>query len=347
MTESIANIIERAKKRASVPDGSPTYQAASLLNFAQESLDEIVFPWLYGINEDFSLVVKTVPLSSSGTVLYPLGDVPIPARCYGRSLTELKYIDPSGNLYNMPLVNLADQDLMQRNPGLPTLYQGAPAFFLRGDVIHLCARMESLSGSLVITFPVKIPTLSASTTLHAEITSVVYSSGTTTFTVATPGADFNTYCADTNPDTSKRFDIFRRTSGQYTNIDVICTRTGATTLTTTDISQDEATTLATYQQGGFTNISYYNSDLILLPAEQNNYSPIPQELDNYFVMAVADRYLESVGDVEGLQVSQAKMAKEEKNAAKALAKRVIHEAKTISNRRGIRAFFTPVYIRRT
>ncbi len=347
MTALISEIINRAKQRASIPDASPSYQAASLLTFTQDSLDEAVYPWLQGINEDFSLISETLPLMSSGTTLFPTGEVPIPSRCYGRSLSEVKYRDTSNNLFNMPLASLAEEDLFLRNPSLSPLYQGAPAFFVRGDCIRLCAAPTSLTGSLIFTYPLKAPTLSASTTLHADVVNMVYSSGTTTITTAATGADFNTYLPDTNPDTVKRLDLYRKTSGQYIKIDLIVTRTGATSFTTTGLTSDEVTAFSQYQRGGFTNIAYYSSDLALLPAEQNNHAPVPQELDNYFVLAVCGRYLESIGDSEGLQVNLLQMQKEEKAAAKALAKRVNYEAKVICNRRGIRAFFNPSWIRRT
>jgi hypothetical protein len=347
MTVLVSEIINRAKQRASIPDGSPSVQSTGLLNFAQESMDEVVFPYIHGLNEDFLLITETLDLQSSGTILFPTGEVPIPSRCYGRSITELKYKDSSNNLYNMPLANLSEEDLFLRNAVQSQLYQGAPAFFVRGDCVRLCAAPSSLTGSLVFTYALKAPTLVSSSTLHADIVNMVYSSGTTTITTSATGTDFNTYLPDTNPDAVKRVDLYRKTSGQYIKIDLILTRTGATSFTTTGLTSDEVTAFAQYQRGGFTNIAYYSSDLAILPAEQNNYAPIPQELDNYFVLAVSGRYLESIGDTEGLQVNELKMQKEEKAAAKALAKRVNYEAKVICNRRGIRTFFNPGWIRRT
>lgn len=347
MTALISEIINRAKQRANVPDGSPTYQAASLLNFSQDSMDEVVFPYLQGINEDFSLITETLPMTSGGVTLFPTGEVPIPSRCYGRGLSEVKYKDSSNNLYNMPLASLADEDLFLRNTVMAPLFQGAPAYFVRGDCIRLCAAPSSITGSLILTYALKTPTLVSSSTLHADVVNMVYSSGTTTITTAATGADFNSYLADTNPDTTKRLDLYRKTSGQYIKIDLIVTRTGATSFTTTGLTSDEVTAFSQYQRGGFANIAYYSSDLALLPAEQNNYAPIPQELDNYFVLAVCGRYLESIGDSEGLQVNLLQMQKEEKAATKALAKRVNYEAKVIANRRGIRSFFNPSWIRRS
>jgi hypothetical protein len=117
------------------------------------------------------------------------------------------------------------------------------------------------------------------------------------------------------------------------------------TLTTTELTEEEANTLKAFQQGGMP-VTQYGASLLLLPAEQNNYAPLPPELENLFVLATCGRYLESVGDTEGLAVTESKMRDAEKAAGKALGKRITGEAKVIANRRGVRAFLASQNYRR-
>lgn len=343
----ISTLLTQVKRRVSIPDGSPTDTDATLLSFAQESLTEEVWPWLIALNEEFCIVEKTIPMVVSGIHVYPQAVIPFPARAFGRNFREVKYLDTAGNVFNCPLANLEDRDLFLRSPSQYGSFSGAPAFYVLGDQIQILALAESVTGSFWLTFPVQPPALVSSATLATDIVNIAYASGTTTFTVSTTGADFNTYCPDTSPDTVQRFDLFRRASGSILRVDLICTRTGATTLTTTDLSENEANNLKTFQQGeSFTNVAEYTPSLVLMPAEQNNYFPLPQELETVFILTVAGRYLESVGDTEGLQVNELKLKKAEGAAGKALGKRITGECKVITNRRGVRAHLTTQSFRR-
>jgi hypothetical protein len=311
-------------------------------------MDETVYPWLIGINEEFCLVTQELPCQNGGTMLYPAGFLPFPDRCYGRNLREIKYKDVSNNLYNCPLANLDDRDLFQRNPNLYTNFMGAPAIYVEGDSIGFLAATSAMLGTFVIDFAVKVPTLSSSTTLQGDIINLSYAAGTTTITVRAPGADFNTAFPIGQ---TKRADLYRRTSGSYLNIDILVARGadvgGHAVLTTTKFTSDELENFKQYQSGGgFGSIASYTPSMVILPADTNNYIPVPQELDNYTVIALSARYLEATGDTEGLGVTQVKMKEAEAAAARALAKRVTGECKVFSNRRGIRSYFSSGFIRR-
>ena len=335
MADTIASIVERVKTRANIPDSSPTLLASTLLQFTQEAMAEDIYPWIHGINDEFLLVTEIVPLSVNGVLQYPQARIPFPVRAYGRNLREIVYIDASLNRFNMPLANLEEQDLFLKNPNQSSLYYAAPAFFVRGDEVVLLTNPKAInSGSLEMTYSVDIPTFSTSTSLTAPITNIIYSAGTTTITVAS-ATDFNTAVPAS---TVVRLDIYRVTTGAYLDINIKCSRSG-TTITTTDLSEDDVTQMKAFQSGGFPLTQGYGSDLVMLPAGQNNYSSIPKEVDNYLVICIAKRYYESIGDTESQKILNEKfMDTARVNAGKAICQRVTGESKVIANRRGIRAY---------
>ena len=344
MTALVSDIINSVKNRVSLPDGGPASQASYLLEFVQAALDEVVMPEIFGFNEDFFAHLEIIPLrDANGILRFPGGIVPFPARAYGKNLREVKFRSPSGQLFNCPLINIEEIDLFQPTNSTNYNYTGSFAVAVRNDDLLLIASDATLFGSLEVTYAVKSPTLVSSATLHGSITNAVYASGTTTLTVTSAGADFDAAFPVLS---TKRLDIFRSSSGSWIELNLIATRTAIGTVTTTGFTQDQVTSLGAYQTGGFSQItSGFPAELVLLPAERINYTPIPAESDNYLILATCARVLEAVGDTEGLQVNDMKMEKMRKNLSKILAKRITGKAKIIANRRGLRAYMRPSSIR--
>jgi hypothetical protein len=245
----------------------------------------------------------------------------------------------------MSLVNEVDYDLFRSNKATTSMVNGAPAYIVQNDGIVILCEPNVLIGSIELLYAVRTPTLisNSSASTAAVITNVTYNAGTTTITV-TPGSAFDTFMP--NPTTAKSLDLFRKSTGSWYDLDVICARTGVNTITTTHFTAEDVTELNSFQKGGFSSIPTYAAELILTPSEQINYTPIPPEADNYLVLATCGRYLESVGDTEGLQVNELKMQKTFETMIKSLGTRVINAPKPIVNRRGIRAYFTPNWARR-
>jgi hypothetical protein len=266
--------------------------------------------------------------------------MPFPTRAYGRSINLARYWNPSNSPFLMPLVNDVDYDLFKSNPASTSFQNGAPAYIVQNDSIVLLCDPGVLNGSIEFTYAVRTPTLvsNSAASTAAIITNVVYNAGTTTITV-TPGAAFDTVMP--NPTTAKSLDLFRKSTGTWYDLDIICARTGVGTITTTHFTADDVTELNAFQKGGFSSIPTYAAELILTPSELINYTPIPPEADNYLVLATCGRYLESVGDTEGLQVNELKMQKTFETMVKSIGTRVNNTPKPIVNRRGLRSYFTP------
>jgi hypothetical protein len=335
VSASTAEIIDRVRKRCSIPANQDRFVDADLVAFIKEELEETVIPTLQQINKEFMLVRAVVPLQDdSGTVLYPAGIVPIPSRAFARSLREIKFLDDAGNEYNLPQIALEDTDVWNsyRNSSVRRLNSG---YCLYNDGIYLFGDPNSILGSIRYDHMVRCPAISASTTLDASIMNLAYNATTltTTFTVASVPADLATYCPTTG---SKLFDVYRKSTGALLYINLPLTRTGST-FAGTSLSADDYQEIRGYQNGGLPLGAAYDSELSLVPAAQLGYSPIPPEADNMLVVAVAGRVLESLGDTEGLKVNDSRMARSTTAVGQSLGTGNEGESSIITNRRGVSA----------
>jgi hypothetical protein len=343
MADLMTTIIGKVIKRASIPSSQQGYQNSDLLSFAQDALDEVVYPLLVAeLNEEFTLINDKVPFrSSTNTVNFPDGVIPWPARAYGRNLREIKYIedlsDGKENVYNVPMVPLDDEDLMVR----PPRNAGRFGFYILSDGIKILGDANALTGSIRLTYPLKPARLIYSDTASAGIDAINWNTvDGAVFTLDTVGmTDFTTAIPDA---TTVLVDIVRKSTGATLFLNVSGVRTG-TAFTSPYLTADDVTSLAGFQQGGFLDSGNaltpgYSADLMVIPANTTPYSPIPPELEPYFVLAIVDRYLEAQGDTEGIAVNQLKMKQAYDKAVHILGRRMTGEAKTIVNRRGPRRY---------
>ena len=349
MSDLISNLISRVKRRGQIPTNQVGYTDTDLLAFLQEEIEETVLPWYYGINENFGIVDEYRQFQdASGNVLYPLGLIPWPTRAFGRNLRRVCWIDENTNPYNLPIINIDDEDMVSKNSVRYPLQRSVVGFTPMSDGIRIWGDVATFTGQMKLTYPVKSSTLVNSTTLSVPITAFNFdaTSSTTTFTV-TVAADFATTIPE---NTTVLVDIFRMSTGCPLLINVMVTRVG-NQIATTSLSSDEYTELAAFQQGGFlgagnTLSSGYVADIYVAPAGQANYSQLPPELDQLLILGVVDRYLEAQGDTEGLAVNAQKMKKAQDNLVKLFGKRITGEPKVYVNRRGIRSWAISTWPRR-
>ena len=345
MARLATDIITAAKRRIAIPTNQVGYLPADLLAMLQETLDEVVWPELLGVREDFLIYEQILPLTDSNGTLYPTNIIPIPTRAYGRKLRELKWLDPSDNLFNIPLVPYDDKDLILRNPQFTTVQRPASGFYIINDSFYILGQASTFSGSLVLAYPIKPPTLSISTTISAPVTKVTSSTvgavTTSTFTYANlPYTDFET--AVPAAAAVSRIDIFRKSTGGPIALDIKVTRTGQV-VTTTDIDPDKMAEIQRFQDGGFdatlgTLTAGFAADIYMCPSGTCNYAWIPPEMDVICTIALAMKYAEAQGDTEGLGVLEAYKVKALQELKKILGQRMDGETKKIANRRGIRAY---------
>lgn len=343
MTAKTSDLVTRIKSRISLPDNDDRFNPSELVDIMNEVLEESVLPQLMRYNEEYLILDQVVPLRDVNNVQkYPDLLIPMPRRTYGLTLRELKYrsdtLDQGLSLrdLNIPYVELSDAELRRGvwdSPSSSTTL----AYHFFGSAVKLIGSSEQLTGSLVFTYVVKPSVLVNTDTQFAAISDVSYTSPTTSFTVASVGAELNTYGAEGS---LKLYDVFDLASGHYLYVDVPFTRTGLV-YTTDTLDSITSVKVESFQAGGFPIISAtYNPSLVLLPAGQSQYSALPKEYDNMLVYYACQRVLESLGDTEGLMVNQQQLERTQKSIQSAYGARLKGDTKKVTNRRGLMAHIT-------
>jgi hypothetical protein len=108
-----------------------------------------------------------------------------------------------------------------------------------------------------------------------------------------------------------------------------------TTYTITGLSEDEINQIKANQPGGFPVSSPYESELLLLPAGQSEFSTIPYEFDQLLILYVCERVLESIGDTEGLGVVMTKIKETRDSISRVTGNRLQGERRRLTDRRSI------------
>jgi hypothetical protein len=182
------------------------------------------------------------------------------------------------------------------------------------------------------------PTLVNTSDLHGDINQIVWASlySEVQLTVASVGTGLNAYCATAG---TALFDIYRKSSGALLYAGIRMTRTSLT-FATTDLQAADVVQLASFQQGGFTGdlntlTSGYSSELMILPAEQQNHIPLSPSAVNMLQAQVVQRVILAQGDTEMYAVEKARAKENQKKLEMIHNDRLSGEARTIPMNNGL------------
>jgi hypothetical protein len=343
----VDELIQDVKDRGSIPVDDERITNDLIVKILNQVLDEYIFPTFLKISEEFAVVKKSYNMQDvDGTTMYPSQIVPLPPRAYGQILRELKYFDGSDNLYNLPYISLQDEDRFLKGISYGAIPIGW--YFLNDAVKLIGPNINVLNqGYLVMHYVLEPNVLVNKTTEFAPVDDVTYSSGSLNFitnqgstspvTFNTAYADLNTYCAVSS---TKKFDLYRKSTGAIVRPDLVLTRAQTTTTNTFTLSgatDNDRKDIEVYQEGGFPVATAFGftNDLILVPAEQSQYSTIPYEMDNLMVQKAVGRILELIGDTEGLQINDTRVKDLYLQVTSALGNRSRGESKRVVNRRSV------------
>ena len=337
--KSTADLIADVKDRAAVPADDERINDSFVLKLLNQCVDEYIYPTLLKISEEFNVVKTILNLTTdSGTSAFPSGVVPLPKRAYGRVLRELKYLDPSNNLVNIPYVSLQDEDAYITG----SAHLSAPfGYYFIGDSVKLIPRSNDSilpPGKLVLHYIIEASTLENSDSLYAPIYSMDHSESSVRFIVKDLELlqDLNDYCP---PRFSKTFDLYRKSSGALIAADLLLTRetslSGDTYYASTELDPANVMDIQNFQQGGFPVTDSFEKELLLLPSGRSPFSTLPYELDNLLAQKAAGRVLEVIGDTESLQINEARVREILNQVTSALGNRSRGESRKIVNRRSI------------
>ena len=338
--KTIQELILDVQDRISLPlDDDDRWSTAALVRAFNNALDDKLTPDLVAEGSNYLVHREVVALTANGSPVFPLNSIPIPKRAVGRALREVKYL-PAGKTkiedeLNCPAISLEEKDMFSSESEL--YGSSVPYVFLENDSLRLVG--GDLSGSVVMYYSLEPsflldPTTSVNPSVPVQYATI--SDWSTTIT-ATAASGWSAYIPDTNPDTTKFVDIYRKTTGAILKANVRITRTGTSSYTLTDLSEDEIKQIKAHQPGGFpvSATGPYESELLLLPAGKAEFSTIPYEFDQLLVLYVCERVLESLGDTEGLGIIMSKIKETKDSISRVTGNRLQGERRKLTDRRSI------------
>lgn len=295
-------LISSIKRRAMIPSNQNTFSDSDFLAFADEEMNIGLVPSVVQMHEDYFLYTQDIPIDPSKK------KYTIPYRAIGNKLREVSYLDAQGNVYEMTRIGVGDLPFYNS----PYTYNRAYAFYISNNEICLVPDTLTLSpgtflrvsyyirpNSLVLLE--KVAVISSINTLTGEIQ------------VSNLPSDFSTntlldFIQVKSPHKTLNFDISPVSINSTSKI---------ITFNVNDIPQ---------------NLSI--GDHIAL-AEECAIPQVPSDLHVVLAHRVAARCLEALGDIEGLQAANQKLAEMEQKTQNLIDNRVEDAPQKIVNRHSI------------
>lgn len=305
MTLTVDRFLSGVKRRITMPSNQVLLKDDAILEMADDCLRDQVVPLILSVNQNYFVALD------SEVVVAEQGAYEIPERSMGRGLRDLKIQitgDPTSTK-DLSLYALEDVHLYAQT-GSPT------GFYFFGDQIIVVPAPVSASYTLLKYYNMQVSSLKP-TTNAAKVISV--------------SAD-QVVCASAGSGlaTGSKIDFVKGTgAGRILSKDItVSSLTGVTFDFPTDSVPDGLAA----------------GDYIAL-AKTTPVLQIPDEVHPLLEALTCERCLESIGDYEGAQKINAKVAEYTKNAAKVMSPRVEGETTKINNRNGLLRGRRPSYWR--
>jgi len=302
-------LIADVKRRASIPTSQNLFTDADFLELANSEILIGILPSVMQLQEEHFVYEVDVTLVAS------VSKYKIPYRAVGGKLRDLFYKDTNGNLQEMTRISPDDRSYFQGTSG-SNHYQ---AYYIQGEDIILTPGVGTTpSGSLVMTFYLRPNQLVAETRVGV-ISEITEGDTTTVFTLSSIPAVF--YDSDFALATSK-FDILQFKPAHRTKtFDILATEVDSTAKTVTFNNSDLPDGIEV-------------GDHIALAGECI-IPQIPTDLHPVLAQRVTARCLEAMGDQNGLQAANTKLAEMEVKTGTLIDSRVEGSTLKINNIRGL------------
>jgi hypothetical protein len=262
-----------------IPTAQETFRDADFLAFANEEVNLGLLPSIMRLHEDYLLYTEEMPLVAN-TSRYEISH-----RAIGNKFRELSYKDSNGNIFEMTRINI--EDLPDYNgSAISNRYY---AYYIENNEIVLVPGVSSsVSGSLMLSYYLR-PNELVTDNSAGKITAINTTTGEITVD-AVPSA-FSI---------SLTFDLIKSKSPF---------RTVALELSVTSINP--VTKVIAFDPADLP--SNLQVDDYVCIAEQTIIPQIPAELHVVLAHRVASRCMEALGDAQGLQIANQKLAEFELN----------------------------------
>lgn len=297
------SLISSVKRRAMIPSTQQTFKEEDFLAFANEDMDIGLLPHILSYHEDYLLYDAYITMTPQQS------KYPIPYRATGNKVREIAYVDNSGNVFEMTRITVEDLPYYQ-NGSFGISNSGIRAYYIEGDeIVIMPLGRHNLTGQLKISYYLR-PNAIVSEDRISTITAIDLNTGKIT--------------VDNVPDHLS----------SPTEMDFLQTRSPhkrlALNITPTNVSITEK-----YFQF---NISDIPANLVvgdmLSEIEECKIPNIPTELHSMLAQRVACRCLEALGDQQGLQAANQKLAEMEVKTGQLIDNRVEGAPLKVVNRHG-------------
>lgn len=322
--ELILDVYDRLNKPI---EDDPRWTTNALIRLFNNVVTDKIAPDLVSEGSNYLIHREVLPLTISGAVVYPLNSIPLPKRAVGRALREVKYL-PEGKTkieeeLNCPAISLDEKDMY----GNESEFYGSsiPYVFFENDYLRIVG--GDTKGSIVLYYNLEPSTFKNTVNQFVNITN--WSGSTITASAATTA--WTSYIASGS---SKFVDIYKVSTGAILKANVRVARS-TDTYTITGLTTDEITQLKTNQAGGFPVSAPFDSELMLVPAGECEFSTLPYEYDQLLVLYVCERISEAMGDTAALQTITAKIKETRDSISRVMGNRLQGERRRLTDRRSI------------
>jgi hypothetical protein len=301
------DLIKSIKSRCLVPTSQSTFTEQDFLDFATEEMNMAVVPLVLEANQDYYLVTENVPIVQ-GVLAYD-----IPYRAIGNKIRDVSLSDANGNNLK-ELVRLNVGDLYAYNGSYGDGTVGSNAFYVANNQIVFVGPQTNYGQFLRISYYLRPNSLVPNEEVGV-IESIDYNTGIITL--------------------SNYPEAFALTASLNKPLDFI--------------QQKSPHKILSYDVAGFTVTDSNLKTITLNPADiptnlvegdrvafamQTDIPQIPSDMHVLLAHRVATRILEAIGDSEGLQNANQKLAELQKNANSLIHNRVEDAPRKVTNFRG-------------
>jgi hypothetical protein len=304
------DLVTSIKLRSFAPVSDKTFvDPDDFIRLANEVMMASLVPDILGVREDFFLRSRSVTIQSG------LNHYPVSERAIGNSLKDVWYYPSSGNPRALPRLDIRDETFFGQGASDPIGY------YFKGDEIVLVPTPVSSGSSLKVWYFSR-PSQLVPTTSCSKILSVVSGGGTTTFTVDTD--------LSATVSVGSTLDLLNAQSPFILWVEdaVVTAITNSTIAFTTTSVSDEAG-----------NVGPQAGDYIC-PSQKANIPMVPQEFHPTLSQMVVVRLMESLGDLQKYQASQATLAEMRRQAIHLISNRSELGTKAIVSRTGIFSYIS-------
>lgn len=293
------DLIASVKRRQMIPNNQNTFKDTDFLAFADEEMNLGMVPSLISQQEDYMLYTETVPVATNQMRFT------IPYRAIGNKLREVAYQDPNGNIYEMTRIGIGDLPYYNASSGYSRPY----AYYIENNEIVLAPTTSPVASNTFLRISYYIrPNSLVLLDKVGVITSIDRTTGL--LQLSSLPKDFTL---------NEKYDLIKLQSPNKTLLfDIVPVAINSTSKTIMLDVNDIPASLAV-------------GDHIAL-ATQSAVPQIPSDLHVVLAHRVSARCLEALGDMEGLQAANTKLAEMETKMTSLTTDRVDDAPRKVVNR---------------